>query len=231
MHIGLLQTGHMVDEIVAEMGDYPEFYSRLLNPEGLRLTAWPVVDGVFPDHVRDAEGWLISGSRHGAYEDLDWLLPLEALIRDIYAAGVPIVGICFGHQIIAKALGGTVEKYSGGWAVGRHTYDWDGEEVVLNAWHQDQITALPPGAEVVASSPFCDYAALTYGDGIFSVQAHPEFDADATKLLLDIRAPGVVPDDRIAAARADLDRPTDNARLAREIAAFFRKAKSHDQVA
>ena len=231
MHIGLLQTGHMADEIVAVVGDYPELYRRLLEPEGLRLTPWAVVDGVFPDNATEAEGWLISGSKHGAYETHDWIPPLEALIREIHSAGVPLVGICFGHQIIAKALGGQVEKYAGGWAVGRHVYDWQGDEVVLNAWHQDQVTALPPGAEVVASSPFCDYAALTYGDKAFSVQAHPEFDREATRMLLEVRAPGVVPDDRIAEAMEELDRPTDDRRLARDIAAFFRKARAHDQVA
>lgn len=231
MHIGLLQAGHMPDEIVAKIGDYPDLYRRLLEPEALSLTPWAVVDDVFPESARAAEGWLISGSRHGAYESHGWIPRLEAFIRDIHAEEIPLVGICFGHQIIAQALGGRVRKFPGGWAVGRHSYDWHGDTVVLNAWHQDQITDLPPGAEVLATSPFCDYAALTYGNTVFTVQAHPEFDREATKLLLDVRAPGVVPQDLIASATAELDRPTDDRRLAREIAAFFRKAGAHDRVA
>lgn len=231
MHIGLLQTGHMADEIVAVLGDYPEFYARLLEPEGIRLSTWSVVDGVFPESVQDAEGWLVSGSKHGAYEDHDWIPPLEDLIRDIFAAQVPLVGICFGHQIIAQALGGTVEKFAGGWAVGRHVYDWQGDEVVLNAWHQDQVTKAPESARVIASSPFCKNAALLYDGRAFTVQAHPEFDREAIGMLLDVRAPGVVPDDRIATAKANLHQPIDDRRSAQEIAAFFKGVRAHDEVA
>ena len=68
---------------------------------------------MFPEGIHDADGWLITGSRHGAYEDHPWIPPLEEFIRDAYAAQVPLVGICFGHQIIAQAMGGKVEKYQG----------------------------------------------------------------------------------------------------------------------
>ena len=224
MHIGLLQTGHLPDEMRAAVGDYEAYYSNLLGPEGITLTTYEVVDGVFPEGPGAAEGWLISGSKHGAYEDLPWIPPLEALIRDIYAARVPLVGICFGHQIIAQALGGKVEKFEGGWTVGRQEYEWRGESIALNAWHQDQVVEKPADAVVFASTPTCRFAGLRYGDRAYSVQPHPEFDRDATELLLVHRAPGVVPDPLIASATEALDSPTDDRRLAREIADFFRGA-------
>lgn len=217
-------AGHLPDEMQAEIGDYDKLYGRLLKDQGIELIPWAVVDDEFPPDVDAAGGWLISGSRHGAYEDLPWIARLEDFIRDAYAERKPIVGICFGHQIVAKALGGRVEKFAGGWAAGRHEYDWNGDRVFLNAWHQDQVVATPPGVEVVARSPFCTYAALVYPGGAFTVQAHPEFDARAVELLLDTRAPGVVPPETIAAARATLDLPNDEAWLAQQIGDFFKEA-------
>lgn len=216
-------AGHMPDKVQAELGDYDTLYGRLLADQGIDLVPWAVCDMVFPPGIHAAEGWLISGSRFGAYEDLPWIARLEDFIREAYAADVPIVGICFGHQVVAQALGGRVEKYAGGWAAGRHEYDWHGEPLVLNAWHQDQVVEKPPEARTVAQSPFCEHAALVYPGKAFTVQPHPEFDRRAVELLLETRAPGVVPDDRIAAAREALDQPTDAPRLAAEIGDFFRE--------
>jgi GMP synthase-like glutamine amidotransferase len=78
----------------------------------------------FPKDIHDCDGWLITGSRFGAYEDHPFIPPLEDFIRAAYAAHVPVVGICFGHQIIAQAMGGKVEKYAGGWSVGPTEYNF-----------------------------------------------------------------------------------------------------------
>lgn len=223
MRIGLLQAGHLPDEVQDKLGNYDALYSKLLQDHGFEITTWPVVDGVFPPDISAADGWLISGSKHGAYEDLPWIAPLEDLIREIYAAKRPLVGICFGHQIIAQALGGRVEKFGGGWAIGRHAYDWNGREIALNVWHQDQVVEKPKGAEVVARSPFCRYAALVYPGGAFTVQAHPEFDNKVVDLLIDLRGKGVVPDALLHKARQDMSSPTDEARLADEIGTFFKE--------
>ena len=177
----------------------------------------------FPPNAQCCDGWLITGSRHGAYEDLPFIPPLEDLIREIYVADVPLVGICFGHQIIAQALGGEVEKFQHGWAVGRQTYDWQGDTVHLNAWHQDQVVDRPQDATICATNEFCENAALVYGQKAFTVQAHPEFDGSFIEGLIQYRGQGVVPDDQLAAARAQVDTPVDNARLAQDIGKFFKE--------
>ena len=114
MKIGILQTGHSPDNMKDALGDYGDMFVKLLGGHGFDFQIWSVVDGDFPASAVDADGWLITGSKHGAYEDHDWIPPLEQLIRAIREAGRPLVGICFGHQIIAQALGGKVEKFAGG---------------------------------------------------------------------------------------------------------------------
>lgn len=223
MLIGILVTGHAPQRPDMPRRGYDEFFQDFLKDQGFAFKSWNVVDMEFPESVYECEGWLLTGSKHGAYEDLPFIPPLQDFICRAYAKSIPLVGICFGHQIIAQALGGRVEKFSKGWSVGRQIYDFNGENVALNAWHQDQVVEKPARAKTVASSPFCEHAALLYEGKAFTVQAHPEYNSDFIEVLLEERAPGVVPDDLISAARADLTKENDNQRLAEQIAAFFKE--------
>ena len=226
MKIGILQTGHSPDELKDDLGDYGDMFVKLLGDQGFEFEIFSVVDNQFPASVDDADGWLITGSKHGAYEDHDWIPPLEDLIREIADVGDPLIGVCFGHQIIAQALGGKVEKFAGGWAVGRQTYDFGGVEMSFNAWHQDQVTERPEGAMVLASNDFCENAALLYGDQILTIQPHPEFGAAFIDGLINTRGKGVVPQDQLDAASANLDKPVANETFADQMADFFRKERA-----
>ncbi|MCR9150206.1 MAG: type 1 glutamine amidotransferase [Rhodobacteraceae bacterium] len=226
MLIGILETGRAPDALRSAHGDYPAMFTRLLAGQGFTFRSWHVEGMEFPDDVHDADGWLITGSRHGAYEDHPFIPPLEAFIRKARDEGVPMVGICFGHQIIAQALGGTVEKFPGGWAVGPTDYDFGGETVTLHAWHQDQVTAKPEGADVLGTHPHCRYAALGYGDWALTVQAHPEYYDDFLRGLMEMRGKGVVPDALMAAAETRMGQPGSSAAIAARIAEFFKKHES-----
>lgn len=226
MRIGILQCGQSPAQLKRDLGDYPDMFVRLLAGRGFEFTTWHVEGMEFPQDIHDADGWLLTGSRHGAYEDHAFIPPLEDFIRRVHDAGVPMVGICFGHQIIAQALGGTVVKHPGGWAVGAQDYDFGGRPVTLNAWHQDQVVALPPGAQVAGRNAFCENAALIYGDRAFTVQAHPEFGDDFIQGLMDTRAKGVVPDDLLAGAAARMGQADGASLLADRIEAFFKQPRA-----
>jgi GMP synthase-like glutamine amidotransferase len=224
MLIGILQAGQLPDQLRDTTPDYPEMFEALLEGNGFTFKSWLVEEMEFPDAVTDADGWLITGSKHGAYSPLPFIAKLEDFIRKAYARHVPMAGICFGHQVIATALGGTVEKFSEGWSVGPQPYDFSGETLVLNAWHQDQIVALPADATVWASSEFCKYAGLRYGDRAISVQAHPEYGDAFIKGLINFRGRGVVPDDRLDTAERSFGQPLAAKRIADDLALFFKSA-------
>lgn len=227
MKIGILQTGRSPEGLREKHGDYDAMFRRFLGGRGLEFATYAALDGELPEDVRDADGWLITGSKFGVYEDHAWIRPFEDFLLRAYGAHVPIVGVCFGHQILAQALGGAVEKFSGGWSVGGEAYDLDGVDgkARLLAWHQDQVVAIPEDARVAGSSPFCRYAALAYGDRAYSIQAHPEFSPEFFGDLLEARGE-VLPKEIERKAARSFDGETSSDRVAELVDAFFRQPRT-----
>jgi len=216
MKIGILEAGLLRDELTHRFDPYPVMFERFLGRAGrdLEFAVYSVVRGQMPASISDCDGWLISGSRYGVYDELEWMFPLQDFIRELAQARVPLIGVCFGHQIIAEALGGKVVKSDRGWGVGVQRYRIDqahawmrdqSTSIGLYAYHQDQIVTCPQSAAVFSSSEFCPYAGLSYGDSIISVQAHPEFEEGYERALLELFGGNVIPAEVAQAALADMD--------------------------
>ena len=198
LRIGILETGRPPEDLLNRHGDYPQLVDEWVAPLGGESRSYAVLDGEFPESASDADLWVITGSRHGVYEDHDWIPPLEQFIRDVRDAGGKMFGICFGHQIIAQALGGKVEKSEKGWGTGVHSYDladdWPeklggplAEGLAMQVFHQDQVIDKPETAATLASSGFCEYAALWYPDFAVTVQGHPEYTSEFARDLIEAR--------------------------------------------
>jgi len=226
MKIGILLTGHIPPELGEDFGEYWLMFEKLLDGHGFEFTNYAVVDNEFPSSVHSEDGWLITGSKHGAYEDHVWIPPLEDFLRDAYAQDIPIIGICFGHQILAQALGGKVEKYQGGWDVGTTDYYLENEGIKsLVAMHQDQVVELPQEAEVIARNDFCEYAGLAYKGNALSFQPHPEFTPEFIKSLINIRAGTSFPQELADNALAELNPSPDSVQISLIMAKFFKEKR------
>lgn len=232
--IGILVAGEPPAELAGRFSGYGTMSEELLRQEdpSLAFRQYQVRLGEYPAAPPDHDAWLITGSRHAAYDDLPWIHWLADFIRAIDAAQIPLVGICFGQQLIARALGGEVQKAPQGWGVGVHQAlietraPWmDDAQAALNlvVSHQDQVTRLPPGAERLAGSAFCPIAMYRIADHVFAMQAHPEFSREYSRELMEVRR-SLIGEELIGKGMASLSRETDSRAVAHWIVGFLRRA-------
>ena len=223
MKLAILETGRPPGDLAERFGDYPAMFAGLLG-EGFEIETFDVPGGRLPNPAAH-DAVLITGSPAGVYDPLPWIEPLSDYIRA--AKDIRMVGVCFGHQVMAEALGGHVEKSNKGWGAGLHRYfvvraePWMDRagEIAIPASHQDQVVIQPPNTDVVASSGFTPCAALAWTDRpAISFQFHPEFSPDFARALIEKRY-DIVSDP--GAAIASLDAPNDNPRVAGWIRRFL----------
>jgi len=229
LSIGILETGRPPDNMADTFGDYPTMIADWLAGPGTGFESFPVLDGVFPGSPSDCDLWAVTGSSAGVYEDHEWISPLEDFIRGCRDANRPMIGICFGHQIIAQALGGKVRRSSRGWGLGVTRYPvihWPEllgpapEALDLPACHRDQVEEPPEDARVVGGTEFCPNAAIWYPDFAVTVQGHPEFSSGYLAALLRNLRKELISNDEAERALKTLSRPTSAEALAKMIRCF-----------
>ncbi|HWA62806.1 MAG TPA: type 1 glutamine amidotransferase [Caulobacteraceae bacterium] len=234
MKIGLLAAGAPPDALVPRYGDYPSMFRRLLAGRGYAFQDYDVRAGVFPAAPEDCEAYLVTGSACGVYDPEPWIADLIAFLRQAKGRA-RLVGVCFGHQVMAEAFGGRVIKSPKGWGVGLHRHSlsddrpgWAGAGpagYALAASHQDQVVEAPPGARVAGGSGFCPMGLIAYGDQpAMSIQLHPEFEPAYAKALIEGRRGERIAADVADAAVRSLDAPDDHVRAAGWFDAFLQGA-------
>lgn len=226
MNIGILAAGISPQELRERHGTYADMSAALFTQHGYdyQFEVFDVREEHFPASIEGFDGWLITGSKANVYENLPWMQRLKALIIKINDARIPLLGICFGHQIIAEAFGGKVEAYQGGWGLGVNQYRIlpvsglsdtpdTPSTLTLHAVHQDQVVEKPALANVFARSPFCPYAGLLYGKNVLTVQAHPEFSTAFERDLLELKGGAGIPAEAAQKGLASLGSVPTNSEL------------------
>lgn len=199
MKLGLLIADHLDTELQSEFGGYDRIFQSYFTDyvsSDLTYEPFDLLQGNVPEQPRVCDAYLITGSKRGVYDKDAWIPRLLQLVRQIYAARVPLLGICFGHQAIAQALGGEVKNSTAGWLTGMQQYQlvqpfpWMSQartSFKMLASHQDQVTRLPTSAVNCASSESCKFAGFYVGDTVLTLQSHPEFEAEFLRRVLDSR--------------------------------------------
>lgn len=230
LNIAAFELGEIPEQLNHKYPCYPKMIAEWLSPSlpEAEFTGFSPVTGEALPAIDAFDGYIYSGSRHGVYDDLDWIDPMKDFIRAANTAGIPQFGICFGHQIAAEALGGKAVKSEYGWGLGVHSYDihlgnnGTASKVPVLVMHQDQVIAVPESAEVIGGNEFCPIGAVRYDDNMLTVQFHPEFDEDYMVDLLDLRGGVTFPMDLTEAARISLAQHADSRLIADWAADFFR---------
>lgn len=231
MKLGILKADSVQPQWVAEFGEYPDMFVALLAKEdpSLEFAIYDVVHGQYPQEIDEVDAYLITGSKHSVYDGLPWIEELAGFVRSLHARKKKTIGICFGHQIVAHALGGEVAKSDKGWGVGVHSYSfaqmpaWHDQldpEFRILVSHQDQVMQPANGAVTVARSDFCQNAVCQLEDHILTLQGHPEFVCAYAQELMTLRAERIGEATFLAGIKS-LDAGPQGDRVARWMLAFI----------
>ena len=243
--IGVLNA-YLIDEVqFPDQKEYAPICRDFLqqNFPKENIFFYDIVKGVWPKTPQECRAWIITGSAKSAYDSDPWILQLKEFIKESHQSNVPIVGICFGHQILAETLGGKVERSPKGWGLGVRSFDiitptttagsslksfqppeWMTPSITrasLLFSHQDQVTQLPEEAQVLAGDDFCPIQMFQLGHHILGMQGHPEFTADFSNKRLEATR------DKLNAkvyqtAKESLDQDTDAEVFGRWISEFLK---------
>ena len=198
LRICILETDVIRPEFYEEYHSYGRMFQQLFakQPIAAEFEVFNVLEGHYPDDSQHFDAYLVTGSKADSFGTEPWIQTLKTYLLKRYQNGDKLLGVCFGHQLLAIVLGGTTERSEKGWGLGVHrhqlteTASWTSPDAGDHqgvAGHQDQVTRLPENSTVLASSEFCPYAAYAVGDQVLCFQGHPEFVHDFSRAVIELR--------------------------------------------
>ena len=198
IRLAILKTDYVRTEWVSEFGEYPDMFEAVFRKckAELSFQTFDTQLDEYPDDLNEFDAYLITGSKSSVYDKELWIERLKEFVRELHKEQKKLIGICFGHQLVAEALGGRVEKSPKGWGVGVHTHifnelpEWhDGHNREFNiiVSHQDQVIQNADGVKVLAQSDFCENAVCQLDDHILTFQGHPEFVPGYSRKIIEFR--------------------------------------------
>lgn len=237
MKIGVLICDDVNPALEPQHGNYKVMFSRLLLAvdKTLDLQFYWVNHNEFPNKLSECDAYMTTGSKSGVMDDDAWIKRMEDLVRQIHQAQIPFVGICFGHQMLAKALGGEVFKAKVGWGVGTVIAKVSKPQAWMKPYqkkfnllvsHQDQILRLPNDGQIIAGNDFCPVSMMQVGHTSLGIQAHPEFCAAYSKALIEKRK-DTIPENVQKRGFTSLKLPTDGLLVARWMLNFIEMGIEH----
>ncbi len=229
--VGILEAGPNAPHLVPDHGTYGDWFITYLaaTDPHLEFRAYRAYDDHFPDDPEDCHAYVVTGSKFSVLDGEDWMHKLADLTHRA-AKTRPVIGICFGHQLLHHSLGGRVANSDKGWGIGVHEYDmvehapWMEEtdaSFAILASHQDQVVEAAPNSRLLAASAFCPVAMSTIGDNILTMQGHPEATKDCFKKIYDSRR-HVIQHHVVEEAMESLAQETTEALVARWMVRFMR---------
>lgn len=201
----VLVAGDPHPQVVEKHGDFAKRFELLLAEEGERWDSFRIFDGeACPKNLEEYDALVVTGSKFDAWGDEEWIMCLMDELKRCNDRKQRVLGICFGHQVLARSLGGKVERAARGWCLGANEVSLDlspapsrarlasalGADALplrIHQIHQDEVTSLPPGAASIASSPECDCEAFVLEDHVLAIQGHPEFDDGMVEDMLELK--------------------------------------------
>lgn len=228
--VGILNADELALEVENKFGNYSDMFQQLFQNSPFVFKSYQVTQEIYPTDINECDAYLITGSKFSAYENITWIIKLKEFIKELHRQNKKLIGICFGHQIIAEALGGQVTKSSNGWGVGL----MDSEIICNKPWmepkipsyallisHQDQVEKLPEHAICIASNHFCPNSSFQLNENILTFQGHPEFSKEYLLQIINMRRK-VIGEDIYRSALSSIDNKADTSIIISWIENFIR---------
>ena len=233
MKIGILNSDTVQIDGAEEFGQYPEMFSKVfwaVDPK-IQFKTYEVQFGEYPPNINECDAYLITGSKASSYDNVPWIYALKEFIKELDQNKKKLIGVCFGHQIIAEALGGSVRKSPTGWHAGidsillnNHAIEYGGKNKRYNLVfsHQDEVDRLPKNATLIAESASCPIGMFLIENHIFCTQGHIELDRKFARMIYDFRK-DQIGNTKHKYACETLDMKTDELEVAITLLNFLRK--------